>query len=64
MHPHPEEAGKFGDGAADIHGIAAETVEFRDDQHVAWFEPVEQPAAALRRSDAARDRFGHHPTRY
>jgi hypothetical protein len=39
MHPHPD-AGKFGDGAADIHGIAAEAVKFCDDEDVAGFEPI------------------------
>jgi hypothetical protein len=65
MHPHSD-AGKFGDGAADIHGIAAEAVKFCDDEDVAGFEPVEQAgeAPALRRGDAARDRFGHHPARF
>jgi hypothetical protein len=60
------DASKFGDGAADIHGIAAEAVKFCDDKDVAGFERVEQAgkAPALRRGDAARDRFGHHPARF
>jgi len=64
MHPHPD-AGKFGDGAADIHGIAAEAVKFCNDEDVAGFEPVEQAdeVPALRRGDATRDRFCHDPAR-
>ena len=63
MNPYTD-AGKPGDGAADIHGIAAEAVKFRDHEDVAGFEPVEKAGEppALRSGDATRNRLGHDAT--
>jgi len=55
--------GKSGHGRAHVHGIAAESVELGDDQHVAGLQPVGQAreASALGDGDAAGDGLGHDP---
>jgi len=56
---------KIGDGAGNVHRVATEAVELGDDEHVAVFEPVEQPgkALALLGRDRPGDGFGDHPPR-
>jgi hypothetical protein len=65
MNPDSD-IGELGDGAADIHGVAAEAIKLGDHQHVAGFEFVEKAGepAALGGGDAPRDRLGDDPARF
>lgn len=60
---HPDaDLGELGHRAADVHGIAAESVELGDHQHVVRLKPVHQPSElfALNGGDATGDGFGHN----
>ncbi len=49
---------KFCDGGADIDGVAAQTIKLGDDQHVAFFHPIEQLGKSLALRDGHRPRDG------
>lgn len=55
-----------GDSGADVDRVAAEAVEFRDNENITGFELVDEPdeAVALRDGDAAGDGLGDDATRF
>ena len=58
--------GELGGDATDVHGVAAEAIEFGDHQHVAGFQLVKEAGktAALGCGDASGYRLGDDPARF